>query len=257
MRLLFLGDIVGSVGREAVVRAVPALRAELGLDYVVANGENCSGGKGLIPRHADELFAAGVDVITGGNHTFQHRDLYPYLESTPGITRPLNYPPGVPGRGVAECGDLVVINLIGRSFMPADYDDPFRAVDAVLAGLPTSNRFIVVDFHAEATSEKQAMGWHLDGRATLVVGTHTHVPTADCRLLHHGTAYCTDAGMCGARDSVIGDDIGAVLNRFLTQMPTRLVPAESGPAVINAVYVEADDTTRRATRIERVDREIC
>lgn len=256
MRLLFLGDIVGSTGREAVVRAVPALRAELGLDYVIANGENCSGGKGLIPRHADELFAAGIDVITGGNHTFQYRELYPYLESTRGITRPLNYPPGVPGRGVAECGELVVINLIGRSFMPADYDDPFRAVDAILARM-SPNRFIVVDFHAEATSEKQAMGWHLDGRATLVVGTHTHVPTADCRLLHHGTAYCTDAGMCGARDSVIGDDIQAVLSRFLTQMPTRLTPAEGGPAVINGVFIEADDLTRRATRIERLDREIC
>ncbi|MCX7617440.1 TIGR00282 family metallophosphoesterase [Tepidiforma sp.] len=255
MRLLFLGDIVGSAGREAVIRTVPRLRDELKLDYVIANGENCSGGKGLIPRHADELFAAGVDVITGGNHTFQHRELYPYLESTPGITRPLNYPPGAPGRGIAECGDLVVINLIGRAFMPAEYDDPFRAVDVALAGMP-ANRFIVVDFHAEATSEKQAMGWHLDGRATFVVGTHTHVPTADCRLLRYGTAYCTDAGMCGAKDSVIGDDIQAVLNRFLTQMPTRLVPAE-GPAVINGVLVEADDRTRRAVRIERVDREVC
>lgn len=255
MRLLFLGDVVGSVGREAVVRAVPALRAELGLDYVVVNGENCSGGKGLIPRHADELFAAGVDVITGGNHTFQHRELYPYLESCPAITRPLNYPPGAPGRGVAEFGELVVINLIGRSFMPAEYDDPFRAVDAALAELPR-NRFIVVDMHAEATSEKQAMGWHLDGRVTLVVGTHTHVPTADERLLRHGTAYCTDAGMCGARDSVIGDEIQAVLARFLTQLPTRLRPAEEGPAVINGVLVEADPVTRRAVSITRIDREV-
>lgn len=252
-RILFLGDIVGSAGREAVVREVPRLREELDLDYVIANGENCSGGKGLIPRHADELFQAGVDVITGGNHTFQHRELYGYLESTPGITRPLNYPPGVPGRGIAECGDLVVINLIGRAFMPADYDDPFRAVDAALAELP-ANRFIVVDVHAEATSEKQALGWHLDGRVTLVVGTHTHVPTADHRLLHHGTAYCTDAGMCGARDSVIGDEIRAVLTRFLTQMPTRLAPAERGPAVLNGVLVTADDRTRRAVTIERVDR---
>jgi metallophosphoesterase (TIGR00282 family) len=254
MRLLFLGDIVGSTGREAVIRAVPALREELGLDYVIANGENCSGGRGLIPRHAAELFAAGIDVISGGNHTFQHRELYPYLESTRGITRPLNYPPGAPGRGIAECGDLVVINLIGRAFMPAEYDDPFRAVDAALARM-SPNRFVFVDFHAEATSEKQAMGWHLDGRVTAVVGTHTHVPTADCRLLRHGTAYCTDAGMCGARDSVIGDDIQAVLERLISQMPTRLVPAE-GPAVINGVLVEADDRTRRATAIQRLDREV-
>lgn len=253
MRMLFLGDIVGNAGREAVVSMVPALRRELRLDYVVANGENCSGGKGLTPRHADELFAAGIDVITGGNHTFQHRELYPYLESTPGITRPLNYPPGAPGVGIAQAGELVVINLIGRTFMSSDYDDPFRAVDDALTRIP-GNRFVMVDLHAEATSEKQAMGWHLDGRVTFVVGTHTHVPTADQRLLHHGTAYCTDAGMCGARDSVIGDDTQAVLSRFLTQMPTRLAPATGGPAVLNGLLVEADDTTRRAVSIARCDR---
>ena len=251
MRLLFLGDIVGSCGREAVIDTVPRLRRELALDYVVANGENCSGGKGLTPRHADELFNCGIDVITGGNHTFQHRDLYPYLESTPGITRPLNYPPGAPGTGIAEAGGLTVINLIGQVFMPADYDDPFRAVDEALKSIP-SNRFIMVDLHAEATSEKQAMGWHLDGRVTFVVGTHTHVATADHRVLPHGTAYCTDAGMCGARDSVIGDDVTAVLTRFRTQMPTRLRPAE-GEAILNGVLIEADETTKRATHIERCD----
>lgn len=255
MRLLFLGDIVGSCGREAVVKTVPRLRRELNLDYVVANGENCSGGKGLTPRHADELFNCGIDVITGGNHTFQHRDLYPYLESTPGITRPLNYPEGAPGTGIAHAGDLTVINVIGRAFMPADYDDPFRAVDEALKNVP-SNRFILVDLHAEATSEKQAMGWHLDGRVTVVVGTHTHVATADQRLLQHGTAYCTDAGMCGARNSVIGDDITAVLSRFRTQMPTRLVPAE-GEAILNGVLIEADNTTKRATSIERCDTVVC
>lgn len=251
MRLLFLGDIVGSCGREAVVKTVPRLRQELNLDYVVANGENCSGGKGLTPRHADELFSCGIDVITGGNHTFQHRDLYPYLESTPGITRPHNYPAGAPGTGIAEAGGLTVINLIGRAFMPADYDDPFRCVDEALKGIP-ANRFILVDLHAEATSEKQAMGWHLDGRVTFVVGTHTHVATADQRILPHGTAYCTDAGMCGARDSVIGDDVTAVLTRFRTQMPTRLAPAE-GEAILNGVLIEADNTTKRATSIERCD----
>jgi metallophosphoesterase (TIGR00282 family) len=255
MRLLFLGDIVGSCGREAVVKTVPRLRRELNLDYVVANGENCSGGKGLTPRHADELFNCGIDVITGGNHTFQHRDLYPYLESTPGITRPLNYPEGAPGTGIAHAGELTVINLIGRAFMPADYDDPFRAVDEALKTV-SSNRFILVDLHAEATSEKQAMGWHLDGRVTFVVGTHTHVATADQRLLAHGTAYCTDAGMCGARNSVIGDDITAVLSRFRTQMPTRLIPAE-GEAILNGVLIEADNTTRRATSIERCDTVVC
>jgi metallophosphoesterase (TIGR00282 family) len=255
VRLLFLGDIVGNCGREAVVKSVPGLRAELGLDFVVANGENCSGGRGLTPKHADELFSCGIDIITGGNHTFQHRDLYPYLESTEGITRPLNYPPGAPGRGVAEAGDLVVVNLIGRAFMGADFDDPFRAADDALAGIG-SNRFVLVDLHAEATSEKQAMGWYLDGRATAVVGTHTHVPTADLRVLPNGTAYCSDAGMCGARDSVIGDEIQAVISRFLTQMPTRLPPAD-GVAVLNGLLIEADDTTKRATSISRCDRVIC
>jgi metallophosphoesterase (TIGR00282 family) len=255
MRLLFLGDIVGSCGREAVVKTVPQLRRELKLDYVVANGENCTNGRGLIPRHADELFDCGIDIITGGNHTFQQRDLYSYLESTPGITRPHNYPPGAPGSGIAEIGDLVVLNLIGRVFMGADYDDPFRAADAALATI-NPNRFILVDLHAEATSEKQAFGWYLDGRVTTVVGTHTHVPTADHRVLPHGTAYCSDAGMCGARDSVIGDDVQSVISRFLTQMPTRL-PAAEGTAVLNGILVEADDTTKRATSIERCDRVIC
>lgn len=255
MRLLFLGDIVGSCGREAVVKTVPELRRELKLDYVVANGENCTNGRGLIPRHADELFDCGIDVITGGNHTFQSRDLYPYLDSVSGITRPYNYPPSAPGKGVAEVGGLVVLNLIGRVFMGSDYDDPFRAADEALASIP-SNRFILVDLHAEATSEKQAIGWYLDGRVTAVVGTHTHVPTADNRLLPHNTAFCSDAGMCGARDSIIGDDVQSVISRFLTQMPTRLPPAE-GTAVLNGLLIEADDTTKRAISIERCDRVIC
>jgi metallophosphoesterase (TIGR00282 family) len=252
VRLLFLGDIVGSCGREAVVKTVPLLRRELSLDYVVANGENCSGGRGLTPKHADELFGCGIDVITGGNHTFQHRELYPYLDAKPNITRPMNYPPGAPGRGIARCGDLTVINLIGRVFMGSDYDDPFRAADEALAEVP-AGQFVLVDLHAEATSEKQALGWYLDGRVTALVGTHTHVPTADLRVLPKGTAYCSDAGMCGARDSVIGDEVAAVVSRFLTQLPTRLPPAD-GPAVINGLLIEADDTTRRATSIVRCDR---
>jgi metallophosphoesterase (TIGR00282 family) len=252
VRLLFLGDIVGSCGREAVVKTVPLLRQELSLDYVVANGENCSGGRGLTPKHADELFGCGIDVITGGNHTFQHRELYPYLDAKPNITRPMNYPPGAPGRGIARCGDLTVINLIGRVFMGSDYDDPFRAANEALAEVP-AGQFVLVDLHAEATSEKQALGWYLDGRVTALVGTHTHVPTADLRVLPKGTAYCSDAGMCGARDSVIGDEVAAVVSRFLTQLPTRLPPA-GGPAVINGLLIEADDTTRRATSIVRCDR---
>lgn len=255
MRLLFLGDIVGSCGREAVIKVVPRLRRELALDYVVANGENVAGGKGITQKTAEELLDCGIDVISGGNHTFQQREVYSYLDDTPVVLRPLNYPPGAPGHGIAQAGDLTVINLIGRTFMGADYDDPFRAVDAALAELPPG-RFVLVDMHGEATSEKQAMGWYLDGRVTAVIGTHTHVPTADQRILPRGTAFCTDAGMCGARDSIIGDAIEPVLHRFRTQMPTRLPPA-SGPAVINGLVVEVDDATRQATRIERCDRVQC
>ncbi len=254
MRLLFLGDIVGSAGREAVRRAVPALRSEFALDYVIANGENVAGGKGITPPLADQLFACGIDIITGGNHTFQHREVYPYLDSTPAITRPLNYPPGVPGHGIARAGELAVVNLIGRTFMGQDFDDPFRAAGAALAEVADA-RYVLVDFHAEATSEKQAIGWYLDGRVTAVVGTHTHVPTADQRILPKGTAFCSDAGMCGARDSVIGDEIQPVLHRFLTQLPTRL-PAAEGTAVINGLIIEAAERDGRATSIVRCDRVI-
>ena len=250
MRLLFLGDIVGEAGRRAVGRLVPELRRELSLDYVVANGENAAGGRGITPDTAGEIFAAGVDIISGGNHMFQHRDAYAYLDETPGILRPHNFPPGAPGHGMATIGDLTVINLMGRTFMGSDYDDPFRSADSLLDRTPDSS-FVLVDIHAEATSEKQALGWYLDGRVTAVVGTHTHVPTADQRVLPQGTAYCTDAGMCGAVDSVIGDDADAVVQRFLTQMPTRL-PAAKGRAAINGVLIDAE-TPNKATLIERCD----
>ncbi|MGI8926706.1 MAG: TIGR00282 family metallophosphoesterase [Tepidiformaceae bacterium] len=256
MRVLFLGDIVGSAGREAVLGQARALRDELALDCLVANGENMAGGRGITPALADRLFDAGIDIISGGNHTFQHKEIYPYLDSGRAITRPLNYPPGAPGSGMASAGGLTVVNLIGRTFMGNDYDDPFRAADAALESIPKAQA-VLVDFHAEATSEKQALGWYLDGRVAAVIGTHTHVPTADARLLPKGTAYCTDAGMCGARDSIIGDDVAQVLRKFLTQMPTRLPAAEGGPAVLNGVLMEIDDATRRAVSIARCDRVVC
>ncbi len=252
MRLLFLGDVVGNCGRDAVIETVPNLRRELNLDYVVVNAENISGGRGTTPKHADQLFAHGVDIITGGNHTFQHSELYPYLDRNDRIVRPINYPKGVPGRGMTTQGRVTVINVIGRTFMGQDYDDPFRAADAAVELAPKGN-FILVDFHGEATSEKQAIGWYLDGRVTAVVGTHTHVPTADTRLLPKGTAFCTDAGMCGARDSIIGDEVDAVLRRFLTQLPTRLNPAE-GTAQLNGLLIEAADRDGTAISIERCDR---
>lgn len=251
MRLLFLGDLVGSCGRKAVTNSVPRLRDQLRLDYLVVNGENVAGGRGITAKIADELFDCGVDVISGGNHTFQYRDVYPYLDETEAILRPANYPPGAPGHGMVELPGLTVINLIGRTFMGSDYDDPFRAADTLIASARAGNA-VMVDFHAEATSEKQALGWYLDGRASFVVGTHTHVPTADQRILPRGTAYCSDAGMCGARDSVIGDDADAVVQKFLTQMPTKLPPAE-GVAVINGVFVEIDDSTGMARSISRCD----
>ncbi len=254
MRVLFLGDLVGSCGRDAVIRILPRLRQQHHLDYVVANGENVAGGRGITPKIADQLFDAGVDVISGGNHTFRYREIYPYLDNEAAILRPANYPPGAPGRGMVELRGLTVINLIGRTFMGSDYDDPFRAADELVAQSKAGNA-ILVDFHAEATSEKQALGWYLDGRATAVVGTHTHVPTADTRLLPKGTAYCTDAGMCGARDSIIGDEAEAVVERFLTQMPTKL-PAAEGPAMINGLLLDIDDSTGRARSITRCDHQV-
>ncbi len=252
MNVLFLGDIVGSCGRRAVTDLVPGLRDELALDYVVVNGENSAGGRGITSAIAEDLFGCGVDIISGGNHTFQVREVYPYLDDEPRVLRPFNYPPGAPGHGIASAGKLTVVNLIGRVFMGSDYDDPFRAAPRALEQVPDGNA-VFVDFHAEATSEKQALAWYLDGKVAAFVGTHTHVPTADARILPGGTAYCTDAGMCGARDSVIGDDRHAVVSRFLTQMPTRL-PAADGPAQVNGVLVTIDETTQRATHIERVDR---
>lgn len=251
MRVLFLGDLVGSCGRDAVVSMMPRLREQHHLDYVVVNGENVSGGRGITPKIADQLFDAGVDVISGGNHTFRYREVYSYLDQEPAILRPANYPPGAPGHGIVELRGLTVINLLGRTFMGSDFDDPFRAADELLASAKAGNATLV-DFHAEATSEKQALGWYLDGRATAVVGTHTHVATADARLLPRGTAYCTDAGMCGARDSVIGDDPDAVVERFLTQMPTRL-PAADGVAMLNGLLIDIDDSTTRARSIARCD----
>lgn len=251
MRVLFLGDVVGNCGRDAVVETVPDLRRQLNLDYVVVNAENISGGRGTTPKHAEQLFAAGVDVITGGNHTFQHSEFYPVLDRDPRVLRPINFPKGVPGKGMTTVGRLTIINAIGRTFMAQEVADPFRAVDEALELAPKGN-FILVDFHGEATSEKQAIGWYLDGRVTGVVGTHTHVPTADARLLPKGTAFCTDAGMCGARDSIIGDHVDAVLRRFLTQLPTRLGPAE-GTAQLNGLLIEAEDRDGRAISIVRSD----
>ncbi|GAA4481142.1 TIGR00282 family metallophosphoesterase [Gluconacetobacter asukensis] len=255
VRILFLGDIVGRTGREAVMEAVPNLRRDLRLDLVVVNGENASHGFGLSLPIARDLFAAGVDVVTLGNHAWDRKDLVGQIDAEPRIIRPANYPPGTPGQGsvVVELVDgrkALVINVMGRQFMEA-LDDPFRAVTDIMARhrLGVTVHAVVVDIHAEASSEKWAMGHVLDGRASLVVGTHTHTPTADHRILPGGTAYQTDAGMCGDYDSVIGMGKDAAIARFLRRMPgERLQPAE-GVATVAGMMVETDDATGLARRM--------
>jgi metallophosphoesterase (TIGR00282 family) len=258
LRCMVIGDIIGKPGRLAVVANLRALRAELHLDLVVANGENLAAGAGLTPSLAEELFANGVDVITSGNHIWDKREIYDYLDSGRPVLRPMNYPDDAPGRGwllaTLPDGDRVaVINVMGRVFMN-QLDSPFAAMDSLLDGaaepLPPLR---IVDFHCEITSEKNAMGWYLDGRVTAVLGTHTHVPTADARLLPKGTAYISDVGMTGPRDSVIGFSLETVLPRFLTHLPTRFAVAD-GPVSFNAVVIEADRASGRAVSISQLQR---
>lgn len=253
MRVLMVGDVVGRPGRTAVTRMLPGLRAELSIDHVVVNGENAAGGRGLTEQTARELLDAGADVITSGNHIFDIREFVPALDGDLPILRPANYPPSAPGRGLLCANGLTVINLMGRVFMPAQVDDPFRAVDALLDEVE-DGAVVVIDFHAEATSEQQALAWYVDGRVAAIAGTHTHVPTADQRVLPGGTATVTDLGMVGVLDSVIGDDVGAVINRFVTGMPTRLPVASGDEVAFCSVLIEIDEQTRLATSIERVDR---
>ncbi len=254
MRILFVGDVVGRQGRRVLATRLSGLRRAHGVDVVIANGENSAGGMGLTPEAATELFAAGVDALTGGNHIWHHREAYDLLDSEPRVLRPANYPPGVPGRGAAVVKtpsghQIGVLNLQGRVFMQ-EIDDPFRTGRQQAAVLRGAVPVVIVDFHAEATSEKVAMGWYLDGRVSAVIGTHTHVQTADERILPEGTAYITDVGMTGPRDGVIGMSREGILERFLTQLPVRFQVA-SGPVQVNAALIDiADDG--RASSIERV-----
>jgi len=249
-----IGDIVGKPGRRAVAALVPQLRREVQVDVVVANGENMAAGRGITAKTAQEIFAAGVDVITSGNHIWAQSEVVPLLESDARVLRPANYPDGVPGRGVLTFGGLTVINLMGRVFM-YEIDDPFRAADRLLESVPPATP-VLVDMHAEASSEKAAMAWYLDGRVSAVIGTHTHVPTADGRILPKGTAFAGDAGMCGPLDSIIGVEVEPVIRKFLTGMPARFNVAEgSRVTAFNSVLVDIDETTGKARSIERVDRE--
>ena len=251
MLILAIGDIVGKPGRRAVSALLPDLRRQYGLELVVANGENAAGGIGLTPETAKELLEAGVDVITSGNHIWAQKEIFPYLEGEMPIVRPLNYPPGVPGRGYTVFGEAAVVNIMGRTFI-GNLDCPFQAMDKLLGEL--EQRTIIVDFHAEATSEKVAMGRYLDGRVSAVLGTHTHVGTIDTQILSRGTAYVSDIGMTGPTDSIIGDDPEAVLQRFLTGIHHRLSVGKGKP-VLNAVMV-AIDSRGKAKSIERIYREV-
>lgn len=250
MRVLFLGDIVGSVGRKAVEKTLPALRETYAPDLVIVNAENAAAGMGITPGIADDLFAAGVDAITLGNHAFHRPEISSYLDSGRPIVRPANFPPGAPGRGMTliekDGVEVAVLNVCGRTFMDRPYDDPFRCVDALLEEAGAIVR--IVDFHAEATSEKMAMGWYLDGRVAAVLGTHTHVQTADARILPGGTAFLSDVGMCGPRDSIIGMDTEVILRRMKTLMPLRLEVAE-GPAILCGAVLSVDEDLGSAIEI--------
>ncbi|RKF16868.1 TIGR00282 family metallophosphoesterase [Roseovarius spongiae] len=259
MKLLFLGDVMGRAGRQAVAERLPGLRAAWGLDFVVVNGENATNGVGLSGDHARALLDAGADCLTLGDHAFDQKDMLRFIEGEPRILRPLNFAKGAPGRGHRVFTDargrkVLVAQALGQVFMKRAFDDPFSALDSVLrAHVPGGAvQASIVDFHCEATSEKMAAGHFCDGRASLVVGTHTHVPTADAQILPGGAAYLSDAGMCGDYLSVIGMDREEPMRRFVTGMPKgRFAPA-LGEATLSGVYVETDDRTGKATRIEMV-----
>ena len=258
MRVMFLGDIVGRSGRTAVIDAVPMLRRRLGLDFVVVNGENAAGGFGITAKLAEELYAAGVDCLTLGNHAWDQRDLLATIDDDPRMIRPANYPDGTPGRGSAILDApggrrVLVINLMARLFMDP-LDDPFGKADRLLAdiAMPRDVDAVIIDFHGEATSEKMALGHYLDGRASLVVGTHSHVPTADVQVLAGGTAYQTDAGMCGDYDSVIGMKKEPAVLRFVRKVPGERLTAAEKPATLCGLVVETDDATGLAVRAEPI-----
>jgi len=262
MRILFIGDIVGSPGREIVRERLADLVAQKRIDLVIANGENSASGFGITPKIVEELLKCGVEVISGGNHSWDRREIMEFMPYEPRLLRPANFPEGSPGKGIyvgtAKSGvKYAVINLQGRVFLPA-IDDPFRKADELLAGLFADVAFVLVDMHAETTSEKIAIGWYLDGRATAVVGTHTHVATADERVLPNGTAYITDVGMTGPHAGVIGMDRTGIIKKFLDALPNRFEVAQ-GDVQMNAVLIETDDEgprnsagRLRATSIERV-----
>lgn len=257
MRILFLADVVGRPGRNILAARLPDLISELGADFVIVNCENAAAGYGITRATAQELLDCGAHVLTSGNHVWAQKEATALLAEEPRLLRPANYPPGAPGRGYAIFEDgagtpIGVINLQGRVFMDP-IECPFRTADAILADIAGKAAVTLVDFHAEATSEKQALGWNLDGRVTAVIGTHTHVQTADERILPGGTAYLSDAGLCGALDSVIGVDKDIAIGRFLSGIPTRFQVPKRSRCVIQGALVEADENTGHASAIIRIN----
>jgi len=253
VKLLFIGDVVGKPGRRVLSTRLADLQSRYEADFTIVNAENVAAGRGVTPALGDELLALGVDVLTSGNHIWAQRGVDAYLDAEPRLLRPANFPPGTPGTGVFHGRSrnghaVIVVNLQGRVFMPP-IECPFRALDRILDDIADPSATVLVDFHAEATSEKQGMGWHADGRVSAVLGTHTHVPTADARLLPAGTAYCTDVGMTGPYDSIIGTRPDLALHRFITARPIRFQVANSNARIAGAV-IDVDPASGRATAIE-------
>jgi 2',3'-cyclic-nucleotide 2'-phosphodiesterase len=256
MRVLILGDVVGRPARRAIRDLVPSLIERQGVDLAIANAENAAGGIGVDLKSAKELLSSGLDVLTSGNHIWKKKEIYQYLDEHSELIRPANYPEGAPGRGWCAWQNdyglkALIINVQGRVFMPNHVDDPFRSVDAICRERGRHSRVVIVDMHAEATSEKNAMGWHLNGRASIVFGTHTHVQTSDDRILPGGTAYITDVGMCGPLDSVIGMDKETVIKGFLSQLPRQFEVAHEN-VVLQGIIVDVDDDSGQAREITRL-----
>lgn len=258
MKVIFIGDLVGKIARQALKQILPEWRKKYAPDFVVANGENMAHGIGMTNKTVDEVLAAGVDVITSGDHAFDKAEEENVFAGHTNVLRPANWPPGVPGQGaflaVNNKKSLLVVNLIGRVFLRQNFDCPFRKLDEILdEHKPTA---VLIDFHAEATSEKNVLGFYADGRVSAVVGTHTHVGTTDAKILPQGTAFVTDVGMVGAVNSVIGDEKESVLDSILHQTKFKLEPVESGPCQIGAVLIEIDEKTNKAKSIKRIDEEL-
>ena len=256
MKILFIGDIVGGPGRKAAKSVIPSLRKELCIDYCIANGENAAGGSGITYAVAQDLYNCGIDVITMGNHTWSKKEILNFIDQDNRIVRPANYPLELPGRGSAVYdGKIGIINVMGRVYMES-LDCPFKACDREIELLKPYVRIIIIDVHAEASSEKNALAWYVDGRVSCVFGTHTHVQTADERILPCGTAFITDVGMTGPSEGIIGVDKDIIINKFITHMPAKFEIAR-GECQINAVVAEIDDKTGKTGRIERINKKVC